>query len=217
MKVLVVEDERLIADSLKKGLSQENMVVDVAYDGEEGYDFALNEEYDVILLDLMLPFKNGLEITSELRKNKITTPILMLTAKGEVEDKVNGLNIGADDYLAKPFDFSEVLARVKALARRPRKTNDNLIKIDNLEINVNSSEVKLNNKKLDLSKKEFLLLEYFMQNKGVTLSKEKIMSNVWDFDSDILPNTVEVYVGYLRAKIGKDKVKTIRGFGYKFE
>ena len=146
MKVLIVEDEKLIADSLKKGLEQENMVCDVAYDGEAGYDLASSEEYDVILLDLMLPAKPGLALAADLRKNKITTPILMLTAKGEVEDKVTGLNIGADDYLAKPFAFEEVLARIKALARRPKQTKDRIIKLNDLEINLAKSEVKISNK-----------------------------------------------------------------------
>lgn len=217
MKILVIEDEKIIADSLKKGLEQENFVVDVAYDGEEGYDLASTQNYDVILLDLMLPSKNGLEITSDLRKNNIFTPILMLTAKSQTEDKVNGLNTGADDYLAKPFDFSELLARVRALSRRPRKSKSDIFKIDDLEINTSDLDVKVNNKKVNLSKKEYLLLEYLARNKGKTLSKNNIMENVWNFDADILPNTVEVYIGYLRNKIGKSKIKTIRGFGYKLE
>lgn len=215
MKVLIVEDEKIIADSLKKGLSQENMVAEVAYDGEEGYELALSSDYDVILLDQMLPFKNGLEIIKDLRNNKVSTPILMLTAKSEVEDKVKGLNTGADDYLAKPFDFSEVVARVKALSRRPKVTKNKIINFKDLEININSMEVKKNGKLIDLSKKEYLLLEYFVNNMGITLSKEKIIDNVWTLEADILANTVEVYVGYLRNKIGKENIKTVRGFGYK--
>jgi len=219
MKLLVIEDERIIADSLKKGLEQEGFVVDVAYDGQEGYDFALNEEYDVILLDLMLPFMDGLTICKKLRENEKTTPILMLTAKSEVEDKVNGLNSGADDYLAKPFDFSEVVARVKALSRRPKDIKAEKIKVADLTINLTDLQVSRDKTKIDLSKKEYALLEYLARNSGKVVTKEKIMENVWNFDADILPNTVEVYIGYLRNKIdkpfkGEKLIKTVRGFGY---
>lgn len=219
MKLLVIEDERIIADSLKKGLEQEGFVVDVAYDGQEGYDFALNEEYDVILLDLMLPFMDGLTICKKLRENKKTTPILMLTAKGEVEDKVSGLNIGADDYLAKPFDFSEVVARVKALGRRPKEIKAEKIQVADLVVNLTDLKVKRGSTSIDLSKKEYALLEYLARNSGKVVTKEKIMENVWNFDADILPNTVEVYIGYLRNKIdkpfkGEKLIKTVRGFGY---
>lgn len=223
MKLLVVEDEKLIADSLKKGLEQENFVVDVAYNGNEGYDLAANEHYDVILLDLMLPFMDGITITKKLREEDIKTPILMLTAKGEVEDKVSGLNTGADDYLAKPFDFSEVVARVRALGRRPRKLKDETLRVDDLEINTTEVSVRRAGKEVDLSKKEYSLLEYLVRNRGTVLSKEKIMQDVWSFDADILPNTVEVYIGYLRSKIdkpfgqAKNLIKTVRGFGYKID
>lgn len=215
MKVLIVEDEHKIADSLKLGLEQEGFVVDVAYDGSDGYDLASSEEYDVILLDLMLPSMTGEEICTKLREDKVHTPVLMLTAKSTLGDKVSGLNIGADDYLTKPFAFEELLARVRALTRRPKTINNLKLKINNLELDTKTFEVKKYGKPIQLSKKEFQLLEYLMKNKGKIIDKDEIISRVWDYEADILPNTVEVFVGFLRKKIGKDFIKTIRGFGYR--
>lgn len=216
MKILVVEDEHKIANSIKKGFEQETWTVDVAFDGEEGYDLASSEEYDVVVLDLMLPKLSGIETCKKLREEKIHIPILMLTARGELSDKLEGLNSGADDYLVKPFAFEELLARVRALARRPRESREETLKIKNLSLNTKTFEVKKNNKEIILSRKEFSLLEYFMKNSKKILSKETIIAHVWDYEADILPNTVEVFVGYLRNKIGKEYIKTIRGFGYKF-
>lgn len=221
MRVLVVEDEYKIANSVKKGLVQEGMVVDIAYDGVEGYDLAHEEEFDVIVLDIMLPGMDGIKICKELRRAKIHTPILMLTAKGEVSDRVGGLNAGADDYLAKPFSFSELLARVRALARRPKEVVSTKLAVGDLSLDPIKFEVKRAKRKIDLSKKEFTLLEYLMQNPNTILTKDKIISHVWDYDAEILPNTVEVFIGYLRQKIDKaypkekPLIKTIRGFGYK--
>ncbi|RJX18296.1 MAG: DNA-binding response regulator [Ammonifex sp.] len=221
MRVLVVEDEHKIANSIKKGLEQEAYAVDAAYDGESGFDLALNEDYDVIILDLMLPKLDGIEVCKQLRANQVHTPILMLTAKGQLNDKVEGLNAGADDYLVKPFAFAELLARVKALTRRPRNSIGSVLTVEDLSLDTLTFEVKRANKPIELSKKEFALLEYLLRNQGRTLTKDQIINHVWDYDADVLPNTVEVYIGYLRNKIDrpfKDKpplIHTVRGFGYK--
>lgn len=215
MKILVVEDEHKIANSLKKGFEQESWICDLAFDGIDGYDLAISESYDVIVLDLMLPNKDGMSIAKDLRKENIHTPILMLTAKGELDDKVNGLNSGADDYLVKPFAFEELIARIQALSRRPSEIKNEELIVSNLRLNTKLQEVKKDNKLIQLSKKEYQLLEYIMKNKGKTLSKDDIISHVWDYEADILPNTVEVFIKYLRNKLGKDIIKTIRGFGYK--
>ncbi len=219
MKILVVEDDIKIANSIKKGLEQENHIVDVSYDGEEGYDLASSETYDIIILDLMLPSMPGEEICTSLRADKITTPILMLTAKSQLRDKVDGLNIGADDYLTKPFEFEELLARVKAISRRPRQYTDELLAIGELSLDLTNSTVKINGLDVLLTKKEFALLEYLMRHKDHVMSKDQIMESVWSFESDILPNTVEVYIRYLRQKIDRpfktNYIKTVRGFGYK--
>ena len=217
MKILVVEDEHKIANSMKRGFEQENWVTDVAYDGEEGYDLASTEEYDVIVLDLMLPKMDGVEVCKKLRQEEVHTPILMLTAKGEIADRVGGLNNGADDYMVKPFAFEELLARIKALSRRPRKVDSRVLSIDELTLDPDKFEVKFKGRGVDLSRKEFALLEYLMRNAGKVVSKENIIAHVWDYEADILPNTVEVFIGYLRNKVGGNLIKTIRGFGYKVE
>lgn len=216
MRILVVEDEERLAQSIKKGLTQESFLVDLALDGEEGLDLALSEEYGVILLDLMLPKITGWEVCRQLREKNISTPVLMLTARGEVRDKVDGLNLGADDYLAKPFDFEELVARINALGRRPKTTLNPVLKVSDIELDMVNCSVKVSSKDVGLSKKEFALLKYFLINKNKLLTKDQIMDNVWDFDADILPNTVEVYMGYLRKKIGSKYFQTKRGFGYKF-
>lgn len=217
MRILVVEDEHKIANSIKKGLEQEAYAVDVAYDGETGFDLASSEDYDLIILDLLLPKLPGIEVCKKLRQENIHTPILMLTALGEIGDKVGGLNSGADDYMVKPFAFEELLARIKALARRPRESKDSILKIKNLELNTNTFEVKKSGDLVELSRKEFALLEYLMRNAPKVVSKENIISHVWNYDADILPNTVEVFIGYLRNKIGAETIKTVRGFGYKID
>lgn len=219
MKILLVEDEHRIAQSIKKGLEQERMAVDVAYDGIEGYDLAVDEDYDLIILDLMLPGMSGLEICTKLRENKKETPILILTAKSGVEDKVEGLNKGADDYLTKPFAFEELLARIRALTRRPKNMDNQILKVDDLTMNTDNFEVFRNKKKINLSSKEYSLLEFLMRHPRQILSKEQIMNHVWSYETDILPNTVEVYIRNLRKKIDKGfdypLIQTIRGFGYK--
>ncbi|RJR27871.1 DNA-binding response regulator [candidate division WWE3 bacterium] len=220
MRILVVEDEYKIAGAIKRGLEQESYSVDIANDGIEGYDVASTEEYDVIILDVMMPGMDGIELCSKLRKDGNKTPVLMLTARNELDDKITGLNSGADDYLTKPFAFEELLARVKALLRRPVQALDNVLTCGDLELDNISYRVSRRGKEINLSKREFALLEYLLRNKNRTLGKEQIMSHVWDYDSDILPNTVEQYIGYLRTKIDKNfkgsvkLIKTIRGFGY---
>lgn len=215
MRILVVEDEHKIANSIKKGLEQELYAVDVAYDGEEGYDLASSEDYDLIILDLMLPKLDGVSICKKLRQDGIHIPILILTAKGQINDKVEGLDAGADDYLTKPFAFEELLARVRALVRRPQKTQRSNLTIENLSLNTTTYEVQRGRKNIQLSGKEYALLEYLLRHPNQILTKDQIISHVWNYDADILPNTVEVYIGYLRNKIGQDLIKTVRGFGYK--
>jgi DNA-binding response OmpR family regulator len=221
MKILVVEDEHKIANSIKKGLELETYAVDVAYDGIEGFDLASGQSYDVIVLDLMLPGMDGVTLCKKLREQQIHTPVLMLTAKGQLEDKVEGLNSGGDDYLVKPFAFAELLARVKALGRRPHKSIGTVLKVAELTLDTNSYEVKRKGQSIPLSKKEFALLEFMMRHENKILTKDQIIESVWDYDADVLPNTVEVYIGYLRVKIDKafkdlsPLIHTIRGFGYK--
>ena len=223
MKILIIEDEHKIANSIKKGLELESYAVDVAYDGITGYDLVSTENYDVIILDLMLPDMDGIEICQKMRANSIQTPILMLTAKGQTQDKVKGLNSGADDYLVKPFAFVELLARIKALMRRPKNNSGIILKTNDLMLNTITYDVTRNGKKIKLSRQEFALLEYLLRHKNTVLNKEQIIGNVWDYDADILPNTIEVYIGYLRNKIDKpfpknpNLIHTIRGFGYKLE
>lgn len=220
MKVLVIEDEHKIAAAIKKGLEQESYTVDVTYDGQEGFDLATTEFYNVIILDIMLPKIDGLTLCRNLRTSDVHTPVLILTAKGELDDRVSGLNAGADDYLVKPFAFAELIARVKALSRRPRKTVSAILEVNDLVLDTVSFAVTRNHKEIKLSRKEFVLLEYLMRHPGQILSKDKIIQNVWNYEADILPNTVEVYIGYLRQKIDKafpkrpPLIQTIRGFGY---
>lgn len=221
MRILIVEDEHKIASSLKKGLEQESFVVDVSYDGQDGYDLASTEEYDVIVLDVMLPGMDGVQICQKLRQENNHTPILMLTAKGQLQDKIAGFDAGADDYLPKPFAFEELLARLRALARRPHAAIPEELTIEDLSLNTKTFDVSRKDKHLNLSQKEYALLEYLMRHPNQILTKDQIIQHVWEYDADILPNTVEVYIGYLRNKIDKPfpssspLIQTVRGFGYK--
>lgn len=220
MRLLIVEDEHKIANSIKKGLEQERWAVDVVYDGRYGYDFATSEEYDVIILDRMLPGIDGLQIAKKLRDKNIHTPILMLTAKGQLEDKVEGLDNGADDYLTKPFAFAELLARIRALLRRPKNATGTLLSIEDLTLDTIKFEVKRKGNKINLSSKEYSLLEYLMRHPDKVITKDQIINHVWNYDADVMPNSVEVYIKHLRDKIdkiefGKSLIHTIRGFGYK--
>lgn len=223
MKILIIEDEHKIANSIKKGLEQERYSVDVAYDGEQGFDIAMSSGYSVIILDLMLPKMSGIEVCNNLRSEGNHTPILILTAKGQVGDKVEGLDSGADDYLVKPFAFTELLARIKALSRRPKQIQDEKLMVGDLVIDTRNFFVTRASKEIQLSKKEYELLEYLIRHKGKTIGKDVLINNVWDYDNNILPNTVEVYIGYLRNKIdkpfkkSKSIIHTVRGFGYKVD
>lgn len=221
MRILIVEDSHKIAGSIKKGLEQESYAVDLAYDGQQGLDLASSEEYDVIVLDILLPVLDGVQVCTQLRAQNIHTPILMLTAKGQLNDKVTGLDAGADDYVTKPFAFEELLARIRALARRPKETIHSVLKVADLSLDTVTHQVERASKPLSLSAKEYALLEYLLRHPNQTLSKDQIIAHVWDYDADILPNTVEVYIGYLRNKIDKPfpksptLIQTTRGFGYK--
>lgn len=223
MRILVVEDEHKIANAIKRGLEQETFAVDVCYDADSGRDSALTGEYDVVILDRMLPGEiEGLDICRAMREQDIHSPVLMLTAKDKIGDRVVGLNAGADDYLVKPFAFEELLARVRALLRRPKNTQTTILQYADLSLDPASFEVKRGKKLIELSSKEFALLEYMMRNPERILTKDMIISHVWDYDADVLPNTVEVYIGYLRNKLDKpfrrsSLIQTIRGFGYKLE
>ncbi len=224
MKLLVIEDEYKIARAIKQGLEQERAIVEVTHDGPSGFAAAQGDEYDVIILDRMLPGgMDGVAICEELRKAGDTTPILMLTAKTMVRDRVTGLNAGADDYLGKPFSFEELLARIRALMRRPHETVTNVLSVGDLSLDTVSYTAKRDETEITLTQTEFSLLEYLMRNSGQVLSKMNIINHVWDFDSDVLPNNVEAYIGYLRNKIDRpfrDKpalIHTVRGFGYKVQ
>ena len=219
MRILIVEDEHKIATSIKKGLTQESYAVDLAFTGTSGLDMALSEEYDVIILDRLLPEIDGITICQRLRAEKNHTPILMLTARGQTHDKVEGLNAGADDYLVKPFAFEELLARIRALARRPKNSVGHELTVTDLVLNTITYTVSRGKKAIKLSSREFALLEYLMRHPNQILTKDQIISHVWNYDADILPNTVEVYIGYLRKKVdagtSKKLIHTVRGFGYK--
>lgn len=215
MRILVVEDEHRIANALKRGLMQENYSVDVAYDGMSGYDLAASEEYDLLILDLMLPEIDGLSIVKKLREESIHCPILLLTAKNQVSDRVTGLDAGADDYLSKPFAFEELLARVRALLRRPKTELPTTLGVGSIMLDTVNKTVFKDNKEISLTAKEYALLQYLMSKVGKKVSKEEVITHVWDYDADVLPNTVEAYVKRLRKKLGNEAIETIRGFGYR--
>ena len=219
MKILIVEDEHLIANALKKGLQQEHYTVDLAFDGLKGFDLASTGDYDLVLLDLMLPSLDGFEICQKLRQLQIHVPILILTAKSQIEDKIKGLNCGADDYLTKPFAFEELLARIRALTRRPQNSTTEIITVGDLSLNLSTYEVTRQSKTISLSAKEYSRLECLMRHANKIFTKDQLIQHVWSYESDILPNTVEVYIRNLRQKIDKNftkkLIKTIRGFGYK--
>ena len=223
MRILFVEDDHKIANATKKGLEQDSFAVDISYDGKDGLGQALTIDYDLIILDRMLPEIDGIEICRILREKNNHTPILFLTAKDTVNDRVNGLNAGADDYLIKPFAFEELLARIKALLRRPENVVNNKLKIKDLILDEQSLEVARAGNTIKISNKEFGLLRYLMKNSGRILTKDNIISHVWDYDADILPNTVEVFIKSLRKKIDepfkkeKKLIETVRGFGYRMK
>jgi DNA-binding response OmpR family regulator len=218
MRILIVEDEVKIANAMKRALELQKYAVDVAYDGTSGLDLAVGEKFDLIILDLMLPGIEGLVVCKRVRQEGIQTPILMLTAKGQVADKVVGLDVGADDYMVKPFSFEELFARIRALVRRPVHANDPVLKVKDLTLDPTSFKVKRNGKNITLSTKEYALLEYLMRNKNMVLTREQIVSHVWDYDADVLPATVEVHMKHLRDKVDAPYdlalIQTVRGRGY---
>ncbi len=221
MKILVVEDDRAIASAVKEGLEDEAYAVDVARDGGEGLRTALADEYDVIILDVMMPEMNGYDVCKTLREKGNSTPILMLTAKNQNRDIVQGLDVGADDYLPKPFSFEVLLARIRALLRRPNDKKDEILKVGDLQLDPASRKVTRAGKDIKLTNKEYAVLEYLMRNAGKVLSKQNIINHVWDFDADVLPNNVELFIMFIRRKVDKPFAKplihTISGFGYKIE
>lgn len=222
MRILVVEDEHKIASAIKRGLEQQSYAVDVAYDGDNGLAMATTEPYDLIILDRMLPGSiDGVGIVQKLRSEGNHTPILFLTAKDRVLDRAEGLNAGADDYLVKPFAFIELIARVRALLRRSPSTAKTVLEYKDMSLDPEDMTVERGGAPIQVTAKEFALLEYFMRNAERVISKDTLMQHVWDYDADILPNTVEVYIGYLRNKIdkpfkGPELIHTRRGFGYYF-
>ena len=222
MRILVVEDEEKIARTIKRGLELKGYAVDMVHDADTGLSYALDDDYDAIVLDRMLPGSiDGVALCRKVRAEQVHTPIIMLTARGTIGDKVEGLNSGADDYLVKPFSFEELTARIKALLRRPTVNTGTVLKLDNLTLDTTKYEVKRDDTPIALSHKEFALLEYLMHHRDQVITKDMIINHVWDEDAYVLPNTVEVYIGYLRNKIdrsfpkSKPLLHTLRGFGYK--
>ena len=222
MRILVVEDEHKIARALQKALEQETYAVDVAYDGDEGYAMATTEPYDAAIVDRMLPGDyDGIDIVKAMRAARIHTPVLFISALDSPAQKTAGLNAGADDYLAKPFALEELLARVRALLRRPTEQQPDILAVGDLTLNTITFEVRRGDAVISLTSKEFALLEFLLRNQGRPLGKDTIISHVWDYDADVLQNTVEVYIKYLRGKIDTPfdfpLIHTVRGFGYKLE
>ncbi len=218
MRILVIEDEKKVASFIKKGLEEEHYAVDTAYDGEIGLYMADVNEYDLIVLDLMIPKIDGLEVLKRIRSSKNNVPILILTAKNTVEDIVKGLDSGCDDYLTKPFNFMVFLARIRALLRREKIEKEPLIKMSDLTLSPVTHKVTRSGSEIELTSKEYALLEYFIRNPDRVLTRTMISEHVWDYHFDSLTNVVDVYVNYLRKKIDKDfepkLIHTIRGVGY---
>lgn len=218
MRVLLIEDEKRMAGFIKRGLQEEHYAVDVAYDGEQGIYLAENNPYDVIILDVILPYESGIFVCEHLRDKGIRTPVLLLTAKSSVKDKVRGLDAGADDYLTKPFAFEELTARVRALTRKNSASKNNILKVDDLELDRAAHKVFRGGKEVSLANKEYALLEYLMLNAGHVVTRTMISEHVWDESFDTLTNVFDVYIHRLRSKIDKDFPKplihSVRGAGY---
>lgn len=218
MKVLIIEDDKILAKTIEQCLS-ENYDIDKVYDGEEGVMYARQNIYDAIVLDLMMPIMNGYEVLKTLRKNKIYTPVLILTAKGDVSDRVQGLKNGADDYLVKPFNREELLARIEAIIRRTTGNyGDNILEYKELKMDLNSRTIAINNEEVILQGKQFDMLEYLLTSKNTIITKDQIFDKIWGFNSETTTNVIEVYASGIRKELkksGYDKyLKTIRGVGY---
>ncbi|WP_019907869.1 MULTISPECIES: response regulator transcription factor [Thermoanaerobacter] len=218
MRILIVDDEENLVNALYKALKEEGYSVDIAQDGLEGLEYAKMNVYDVIILDIMLPGMDGIKILENLRNEGINTPVLMLTAKDATEDKVKGLDTGADDYMTKPFELCELMARIRALLRREAPTKSPILKVADLELNTLTRQVKRGDKEITLTSKEFALLEYMMRNAGRVLTRTQIADHIWDYEFDGFSNIIDVYIRYLRKKIDDDfenkLIHTIRGSGY---
>ncbi|MEW6245680.1 MAG: response regulator transcription factor [Nitrospirota bacterium] len=218
MRILVIEDEAKVASFIKRALEEESYAVDLCADGAQGLDLALSGSYDLIVIDLMLPGLPGLEVLKRLREEKIQAPVLILTAQSQVDQKVKGLDAGADDYLTKPFAIDELLARVRALFRRGAAEAPGVLQIDDLALNPATREVTRAGQRIDLTLKEYALLEYFMRHAGRVLTRPMISEHVWNQDFDTFTNVIDVYVNYLRNKIdrgrGRKLIHTVRGSGY---
>jgi len=221
MRILVVDDDRRLCTIVKRGLLEEAYAVDLAYDGEEGEYLAEVNPYDLIILDIMLPNKDGIQVCRELRAKKVNTPILMLTAKDTVEDRVKGLDTGADDYLIKPFAFSELLARVRALLRREGMAKSPELQVGDLTLNTLTRQVWRGQRPIELTTKEYVILEYLMRHPNVVVTRTMIEEHAWDYDFDSLSNLVDVYIRRLRRKIDDEKddglIQTVRGAGYRLK
>jgi DNA-binding response OmpR family regulator len=217
MKLLIIEDEKLIADSLKYGLEHHRFSVDVAYTGEEGYKLANDFNYDVIILDLMLPDMQGEELCRKLRHEKNETSIIMLTAKKQLGNIIDGLNWGADDYITKPFEFMELLARIRAIMRRSSKNKENVLSYREMKLDLDKEQVFIEDKEIHLTKKEFMILEYLLRHKGQLISRNQLLEHAWDRNVDIFTNIVDTHIKNLRRKLGHSGqfIRTIYGSGYK--
>ncbi|MCC7429760.1 response regulator transcription factor [bacterium] len=220
MKILIVEDEVKVASFLKKGLTEQNYAVEIALDGEEGLLLAQSGNYDLLIVDWMVPKLSGLELCQKLRETNFEKPILMLTAKDRTEDKIKGLDAGADDYLTKPFSFEELLARTRALIRRGKTVTNFTLECKDLKMDLMTHKVTKAGKQIPFSGREFALFEYFLRNQDKILTRKMIAENVWELNFDTGTNTIDVYISYLRSKIQnkdeEDFIKTIRGVGYIF-
>ena len=222
MKLLLVEDEKQLSEALQQILIKNKYSVDAVYNGDEGLDYALTGVYDVIILDIMLPKLNGIEILKMIRKWKISTPVILLTAKGSVEDRILGLDSGADDYLPKPFSPDELLARLRALTRRNGDfINENILEFSDIKLNLSTYDMEVNDNSITLTQKEFEILKYFMQRPKLVVSKDDLITKLWGFYSDIEHNNIEVYISFLRKKLAyvesNVKITTIRRVGYRLE
>lgn len=221
MKVLIVEDEIRLAQSLKELLEKANYQVDMVHDGQEAIFYATQTSYDLIVLDVMLPIKNGFEVIEELRLNNIKSSIIFLSAKDTSQDKIHGLNLGADDYLSKPFDPNELLARLSALARRKQQIYTEVIEVNGLSLNTNNHQLSYKGKDILLNNKEYLIMEALIKHPSQVFSKEWLIENIWGFDSEAMDNNVEAYISFLRRKLEfiecPFEIKTLRKIGYSLE
>jgi len=218
MKILLVDDERQLTEALSAILKKNNFSVDCAYNGEDGLDLALSGIYDVIVLDIMMPKIDGLSVLKTLRANKCSTPILMLSAKSEIADKIDGLNLGADHYITKPFNTDELIARIRALMRRKATFTGDVLTFADITLDRDTFNLCKGDKKIALGKKEFQILEMLILNQGKSIDKEKFIEKIWGYDTDAEYNTIEVYVSFLRKKLcavgAKAEIKSLRGIGY---